>query len=507
MVEPSVITMREKNAFDYLLSEIPDGFTLSPAQTTTLNMVRAFQDSDFQFQGIPLSFTTLVAIFSQIVTGRIGPKKPQLLRAFLDKLLARFHPFYWRCRFGKPCNIQHIPQNGLLIDICTAMPKNWNLISGALPMLEDLPLWIVLGGHSIPEHVRQTKIPVVSECLTMPGAVLSSWNEINIQWLQWRSKISLILREQHFHPSTEAFILRTMAQSVLIAAEISALLDATKPKLIIVDHDHQVYASLLVSLARIRSIPTITLQHGTLGALIGYVPLWADYALLWGELYARVFRAFGTDESRIRLVGCPRLHRTIEQKETVWKRHLKKRGIPFSDILVFLTPENGPDDVRRRLAKVVWEGMGSLSAHRLIIKCHPAETKHLYQNIFADEPRILIFSADEMSLEEGMSLADVVIAQYSGVATDALVMWRPVILINLDDKLSANQKMADMGATLVARSASELQSILEKRYDRNLNPSLSIAAERYVDECFVAFGDDASKLTAEAIRDIWNQSE
>jgi hypothetical protein len=490
--------------FEYLLSpaEVPEGFALTTEQTEVLNLVRALQE-------FSLNFSAIIPIYCQIEARKIGAQvKHQPWEPFLEKLLARFYSFYWHGRFGKSFDLDTIPQNGLLIHVYGTMSKEWDLIAGVIPFLQDLPLWMIIGSHSNPEHVCCSDIPIVTEYLKMPGVTSFAQKQINSQWLQWRRMVNPILREQWQAPNTEGFILKIMARSVVMAAEICALLDATNPKLIVTIHDHQQFSSLLVFLARIRGIPTLTLQHGTLGVLIGYVPLWTDYALLWGEEHARVFRAFGTAESRIRLVGCPRLQRVIEPRETVWERHMKKWGIPHSDALVLLAPDNNPDYLRRRLAKLVWQGMQSLSDHRLIIKCHPGETKHLYQALFADESRIHIFSGDEMSIEEAISLADVVVVEYSGVAADALVMRRPVILINLDGELYANQRMADMGAVLVARSASELQSILnEKKYDWNLNPSLPITVDRYVKEFCVAFGDEASKLTAASIRDIWNRSK
>ena len=88
-----------------------------------------------------------------------------------------------------------------------------------------------------------------------------------------------------------------------------------------------------------------------------------------------------------------------------------------------------------------------------------------------------------------------------------MLKGKPVILLDLGQGLLSNQKILDEGACLAARDADGLAALLEQEsYSRRRNAPLHERAEAYIRMFYAAHGEEAARLTATALREIWERA-
>jgi hypothetical protein len=482
----------------------PEGFHYTPEDQLALDLTRPFLDD--YFAGVPLALPLLVNFGQLIFDGScVENKDYHFYMKTKEKLYCHLFSLAWSLRNKRISNPSILPRNALLIRIeAASMHKQWALISGVLPLLENIPKWLVCGECRVPDHCERTNLP------SIPSNYYFTYDSIrifvnlyygNLQY--WHNKIKTSLEKAHLPLKVIDKMKIVLADTLMQGIQTRSLLSITFPKMIVVDCDHHMRSSWLVLLGKQMGIKTITLQHGNIPDYIGFLPLWADYALLWGNEYAKTFKAFGTADEKIRLVGCPRIddkHCSSEHLDAVKSSY----GINEKDIIVLLATENGIMSDRVQLASTVFYAVKQVPNHTLVIKCHPAESKGLYQEMFAGEAKVKVFSDSEMNLDLSLSLADVCVVELSSVANDALVKGKPVIVLSVKRDQIANNKIAAAGLCCVAKSAIELEYILKKRdYDWNLNPGLSNRVTAFIEDFCIAYGEESNRLTASAINSIW----
>ena len=87
---------------------------------------------------------------------------------------------------------------------------------------------------------------------------------------------------------------------------LRALLRRYRPRLLLFANDAHRVPRIMTQLARMEGIPTVSLQHGFPVWRYGYLPVFADRVLVWGDSSARWFQSMGTDEARVVVAGDPR---------------------------------------------------------------------------------------------------------------------------------------------------------------------------------------------------------
>ncbi len=489
----------------FVPEEPPSGYSYSPEAMLSLKLLNNLKA--FSFNGVPLALPALTLIYNGVRGGTLH-RVPRygFGHSVFNNLLRKIYPLYYEWMASFSAVRGRILERGLLVAVeSAAFSYQWRLVSGALPHLEDLPVWLLIGGRTVPSHVAETKLPFMNDYIKSPG-LLSEMKAIQALEVKLQKSICSALVEQGLCQSHAQTILSQMTKVLVQGARAARLLDLTRPRLIVVTCDHACMSGWLVLLAKLRGIETVTLQHGAAIEPLGLLPLWADHALLWGECYARMFRAFGAPANRLHLVGCPLLPSPKNRDRNTLPKKKISKNIPFptSSTIVFLATNNGDEAVRRRLAQSVWEGIQPLSNHCLLIKCHPAETKDLYEKMFAGVQRVVSLESDEISLESTLDNADVVVVYWSSVASDALVYGKPVVLYNLDGHFLWNQRLVDLGVAIEVKSSADLCKVLRDRsWDLRGNPESYKRIQRYLKEFSVAYGGEADKLTADTIRQIW----
>ncbi|HET7292533.1 MAG TPA: CDP-glycerol glycerophosphotransferase family protein [Vicinamibacteria bacterium] len=298
-----------------------------------------------------------------------------------------------------------------------------------------------------------------------------------------------------------ATLLLQLPWAVRSYEEMSAALEATRPGLVLLYAESSGWGRAAVAACRAQGVPTLALQHGILYP--GY------YSYLHGK-----------DET-----DCPRPDRTAVFGEAA-KRFLVEQGgyapeslivtgSPKFDALLALARGFDREALRRglgvapgeklllvasrfRAIRETHQSIGSafpalvaaaaaLPGVHLLVKPHPAESGDPYERAIraagATRARVLSPRTDLLELLAAM---DALVTVESLSAVEALVVGRPVLVLNLPTNLD---EMVEQGMALgVARGVDPTDTLRRLLYDQATARSLAEARERYLGD--VAHGVD-----------------
>ena len=487
-------------------AKAPQGYEYTAEARAAMQLSKIFGTDEFH--GIPLSFPLLPAFNQQFMEGWTQDAR-LLSPASQMRQLARqvLFPAMWRARRARTGIPQEIPRGGLLVRIEAAeMKKQWSLISGILPHLRKLPVWLLCGDKQVPPHCLSSGFSTMPNDVILDGALAEFSSAYFPRLVRWNRTLRRGLATLGLPPQAAFRFSAVMGETLMAGVQAQAILKETRPKMIVVDCDHHPISVWLIFFAKQLGIPTVTLQHGTLADLLFYLPLWADQALIWGEEHARTFSDFGADNDRLHIVGCPRVDSSVLSGADT-SRAAAILEIPPGNRVVMLATSRELDVDRFRLARMALDAVHSCPGHTLLIKCHPTEDSAFYRAAFGTEDDVKIVSDSELGLPLALALADVVLTQWSGVTGDAMLKGKPVILLDLGQGLMSNQKILDAEACLAAHDARGLAALLkEETYSRHRNAPLHERAEAYIRTFYAAHGEEAAQLTAAALQELWQRA-
>lgn len=481
----------------------PSGYFYSRESQVAMSLFQELVSDEFA--GIPVAFPMLAAMHQQLLDGWAQEERFLSVRScFRQAIKQVIFPFLWGSRSKRIKTLEYVPKSGVLVRIEAAdMQKQWGLISNSLQQLRDMPIWLLCGNEVVPSHCATSGFPAVPNSIFLNGTMAEFVSAYIPKIARWNRITRKVLTAAGLPPRASFRFSAVAAEVLMYGVQMRSLLRQTRPKMIVVDCDHHPISTWLVFLAKTMGIPTVTLQHGTLADPLFFFPLWADRAFLWGKEHVEMFEDFGAPRESLQIVGCPRMEPISEAFEHLAESKVRFK-IPTKNRVILLATERGLDQDRIELVRTAVEGIKSCSDHTLLIKCHPAEAPEFYRRILGEEPNVRIVSDEEVNLSLALSLCDVVLAQWSGVACDALLFGKPVILLGGQQSLLSNQKILDKGACLMARNAGELNSLLiNETYLRSRNPSLGKQADEYVRSFYSAYGSQSAHLTAAGLRQLW----
>lgn len=374
--------------------------------------------------------------------------------------------------------------------------------------------WVHLHHGSGPYvHVnRYCRGPVVREVRRGARAAREAWS---------RLRRSAAVREAFSHrgvafadlaePDLAATMLLQLPWAVRCYEEMSAVLAAVRPDVVCLYAESSGWGRAALAACRAAGIPAVAVQHG----------------ILYPKYYSYRHDADETD--------CPRPDRTAVFGEAA-RRFLVERGryapeslvvtgSPKFDDLLRATRRWDRDERRARLhvasserlvvvasrfrgIRETHQAIGSafpgllraasaLPGVHLLVKPHPAEPAEAYEQAIRaaslERARVVAPGADLMEL---LHAADALVTVESLSAVEALVLGRPVLVLNMPTNLRA---LVDQGAALGVRAGEDpapaLHAIL---FDAVTRARLEEARTRYLSD--VAFGVDGGATAR--IRDL-----
>lgn len=273
-------------------------------------------------------------------------------------------------------------------------------------------------------------------------------------------------------------------QTLLDYRAMGRMLDALRPKSIVLASDAHRYSRLMVAAAAKRQVPTFVLQHGAPAQAHFFTPVVADYMLAWGPWCRTWFLDRGTPERKVHAVGFVRAR---ERKEfpTAARRATK--------LLFAAQPIS--DHVTEELLGMLRQALELSPALTVTVRPHPGEGRrsaiHEMLGRWPQEAAARCsVSPPGHPLELDLNEADVVVTAQSTMGIDALAGGVPVFLLG-HPQISEPIPFREFGCVVEVGSAVDLVDGLASMEDPDFMSALATATDRFL-EAYVGRAGNAA---------------
>jgi hypothetical protein len=299
-------------------------------------------------------------------------------------------------------------------------------------------------------------------------------------------------------------ILSHLSWAVANILRSEIILDTQKPEVVVTEHDRHPVDAVLCQVAKMLSIPTVTLTHGIQGdpsaGNVQWTPLIADRIIVWGEWMRDYFVDLGVPADRIDIGGYPRLRDLTAQDKIEASRCLMRQGEGGKPHVLMLSSSLGPDKLAVRM---FLEVQAQFSDVRFMIRPHPQESLEWYRRELSGGLGD-IQSPEQWTIEQSLASADVVVGSGSTACLDALLLGKRLVLLPdsglVYDRIPILRDAIMSGLAHCVASGAELNLVLHKLLDRHARTSGVgsdgiLAIKRYA--CCI--GQEAAETSAAAI--------
>jgi hypothetical protein len=284
--------------------------------------------------------------------------------------------------------------------------------------------------------------------------------------------------------------------------EMAAVLAAVRPSVVCLYAESSGWGRAALAASRAAHVPAVAVQHGIVYAnYYSYVhdldeaacPR-PDRTAVFGEEARRLLVEMGHYPAHeLVMTGSPKLDQLQESART-WDAEATRAelGVPAGDPLVVVASRfRGIRSTHQSIGSALPALLQALEALgvRTVIKPHPAEGAEEYERVRREtgvtRVRIVPAGADLLRL---LHAADALVTVESLAAVEALVLERPVVVLNAPTNLRA---MVEAGVALgVPVGADPTDALRRALFDPGTREALRAARARYRSE--IAFGADGA---------------
>ncbi|MDR6224321.1 CDP-glycerol glycerophosphotransferase family protein [Desmospora profundinema] len=180
--------------------------------------------------------------------------------------------------------------------------------------------------------------------------------------------------------------------------------------------------AILPIVASMKGIPSISLQHGIIGADRGWLPVVTTKQAVYGEYEKIYYRQAGVPETQLEIVGHPRFDAIFEREHMGRREFCDRYKMDPAAKTVLITTQS------------VWHPnqLKSLIEHlsrypvNIMVKLHPLEKKDRYNEIKQQYSFVRFFNS-ECHLYDLMANTDIAIVFFSTTGLETLLFDKPVI--------------------------------------------------------------------------------
>lgn len=213
------------------------------------------------------------------------------------------------------------------------------------------------------------------------------------------------------------------------------IIDQESPSIFVFGNDSCHRGIAIITAARQRDIPTLTIQHGITANPWGYIPR-SDKMIVWGEYSRTAIAACGIARERLICAGAPGLDplMSLAADETLLAQRrmaaCRQLGVAASTPLVLFLTSAVADEYQAPIVRMVFQVAQDLRLEgRFVVKLHPHESGKLQERLAAEigfRPRIV----REIDLWGIVAASQVVITFSNSTAgLEALILRKPVIAV------------------------------------------------------------------------------
>jgi hypothetical protein len=251
----------------------------------------------------------------------------------------------------------------------------------------------------------------------------------------------------------------SLPEHAMYAEAVDRAIARERPDVIVTASAAHPLGYAFAALAKRAGVPTVEITHGIPIMEYAYLPVRTDRVAVWGPAMRDWYVERGAEPARIAITGQPRFDGIRDARPADGGTALRSRlGVPPAAGIVTLATNPVSDQENARLLRAVLGAMRGFSEHHLVVKMHPAERGDIQRRVLAEEGAAASLVQDT-GLYELIAISDVVLTYHSTVGLEAMILDRPVVVINLSG-LPDPAPYVERGAAVGACSETELGEAL-----------------------------------------------
>jgi len=306
------------------------------------------------------------------------------------------------------------------------------------------------------------------------------------------------------------FFENVLPERVIWISAMKRALKKYKPNVIVMHIDTAPIEMTMCAVARLANIPTIVIQHGIQAELRGHDDINTDKFAAWGPMHKERYIAWGNPPDKLEVTGSITFDKLYNRKTDpdVKVKMCQKLGLDANKkIFMIATRTNWPAywtsafrdaDSETTMFREVLKALELCCEEQLVVKVHPGEIRDgMYQNALADvnPKRNHVVITKDVDLHDLIDASDMVIISSSTVALEAMILGKPVIIVNLTRREDLIP-YAGSGAALGVYNAEDIAPAIQRVLS---NPSLN---EELAENRAKFIHDYAYKIDGKAIERV-----
>lgn len=259
-------------------------------------------------------------------------------------------------------------------------------------------------------------------------------------------------------------------------------LDAVKPDIVCLMPQDHLLQQIALALAKERGLPALACSAASevIDTPAFQRHIRADKIATAGEKMRNKYIASGISPERVTAAGIAHFDLLFTRNREADKKVLADNGIDLrKKIIVFATDAYPVPETERMLTGVIG-AVAKMKDTQLVVKVHPREEAAPYQALAARYPDVKVLIFKDFDLYALLHNCDLLITKGSTVALEAMIIDKPVVIINLMGA-PGNIPYAEEEAAIGAYKDEEIEPAMMKAlYDVEARSRLKVMRGKFV---------------------------
>ncbi len=287
----------------------------------------------------------------------------------------------------------------------------------------------------------------------------------------------------------------SLRQYLLWIELMDAALRTWRPKAVVVADEAMGVNAAVIALAKQHDIATLHVQHGAILDHPKHRRGETDIITVGGDAVKRFLVNLGTNPDQIVVTGYPQFD-PLDDREKLAAEPVRERlGLPSDKRLVLFTMLSGAGvtplhEVVTGVREVVDAFRKLGPGYSYVFKRHPADRGDLLTQMGVDIQSLGAVSTIDEPIHPLLMAADVVVTQMSTTGTEALLLGKPLVVVNLSGRPDTIPYVEYGAALGVYRSGEAAHAIERALTDENARRILADGRERFI--CDFAYRPERS---------------
>ena len=278
-----------------------------------------------------------------------------------------------------------------------------------------------------------------------------------------------------------------------IAKEV---IHAENPDVVVTIDDRSPFGKTVNVVSKSLGVPTLMVQHGIVADHPIYGPICSDKMAVFGHAFKDALVKRGVNPDDIVVTGQPRFDVLVNTKyDKKWI--YEKLNLNGEKGLIVFASTDLPDDEKELTVRELCAAMKQFPDKQLVIKPHPSDDDAMFVDLLCKFKSDAIVVHDY--LYELLSACDLLITTWSTVGLEAMILDKPIIVINLMNRPDMTSYV-ERGAAIEVNMPNALSGIIGQiLYDGDTIQRIKEGRNKYILDYTYRSDGKASERVAKLI--------